>query len=55
MNILIYNLFSIFIFFRLQFEMRLNVDQQMKLLLTEDERFWRDLLNVYLVEVSIAE
>lgn len=32
--------------------MRLNVDQQMKSLLTKDETFWRDLLNVYLVKVS---
>lgn len=32
--------------------MRLNVDQQMKSLLTKDEHFWRDLLNVYLVKVS---
>lgn len=32
--------------------MRLNVDQQMKSLLSRDEIFWRDLLNLYLVEVS---
>lgn len=36
----------------MQFEMRLNVDQQMIKLLKKDEIFWRDLLNVYLVEVS---
>lgn len=35
------------------FEMRLNVDQHMKTLLTKDEQFWRDLLNLYLVKVSI--
>lgn len=32
--------------------MRLNVDQQMKLLLTKSEDFWRDLLNEYLINVS---
>lgn len=32
--------------------MRLNVDQQMKSLLTKEESFWRNLLNQYLVKVS---
>lgn len=35
--------------------MRLNVDQQMKSLLTKDEAFWRDLLNKYLVKVSAID
>lgn len=41
------------IFVFIQFEMRLNVDQQMKILLTKDEVFWRNILNEYLINVSI--
>lgn len=33
--------------------MRLNVDQQMKLLLTKTEEFWLELLNDYLINVSL--
>lgn len=38
-----------------QFEMRLNMNKQMRELLTKDESFWIDLLNKYLIDVSISK
>lgn len=37
----------------LQFEIRLNVNEQMKALLLKGEDFWIELLNDYLVNVSM--
>lgn len=51
-SIILISIFNACSLLYIQFEMRLNVDQQMKSLLTKDEHFWRDLVNVYLVKVS---
>lgn len=35
--------------------MRLNVNEQMKILQTKGENFWRELLNEYLINVSVLK